>query len=300
MTTHTHDSRPPRPSPVPASAGVGLKPAHYKNILEDHPPVGWFEVHAENYMGDGGPPHHYLQAIRRDYPLSLHGVGLSIGGAGPLDREHLGRLAALVNRYEPGLFSEHLAWSTHDTGYLNDLLPLPYNETTLKRVCEHVQQVQDLLGRRMLLENPSRYFPLEGATLGEIEFLQELARRTGCGLLLDVNNVQISAVNNAFDPRDYLDAFPLWLVEEIHVAGHDRQQDAAGAPLLIDTHDRPVDATVWSLLGRVLERSGPRPVLVEWDSRIPAWEGLMSEARRAQACLDHALPEGAERHAITD
>ncbi|MFP4080466.1 MAG: DUF692 domain-containing protein [Ectothiorhodospira sp.] len=296
MTHHANASRVARP--VPAAAGAGLKPAHLRSILEEHPPVGWFEVHAENYMGDGGPPHHALEAIRRDYPLSLHGVGLSIGGAGPLDREHLGRLAALVNRYEPGLFSEHLAWSTHDTGYLNDLLPLPYNAETLERVCGHVQQVQDLLGRPMLLENPSSYFLLEGATLEETEFLETVARRTGCGLLLDVNNVQVSAVNNGFDPLSYLEDFPLWFVEEIHVAGHDRQEDATGAPLLIDTHDRPVHPDVWGLLERVLAQTGPRPVLVEWDSRIPPWEELMSEAWRAQAFLDYTLIKGEDRHAI--
>ena len=283
------------PGPIPARAGVGLKARHYRDILEQQPDIGWFEVHPENYMGAGGPPHRYLTAIRERYPLSLHGVGLSIGGDGPLDRDHLGRLSRLVERYEPGLFSEHLAWSTHTSGFLNDLLPLPYTATTLDRVVAHVDQVQEAVGRRMLLENPSTYVRFGASEMTEIEFLAAVARRTGCGLLLDVNNVQVSATNHGFDALAYVDAFPVEAVGEIHVGGHAPDVDDAGRPLLIDAHDREVDAAVWTLYARAVERSGPLPTLVEWDNDVPAWPGLFAEARRAGAVLDAvaATPERA-------
>ena len=286
-------------TPVPASAGVGLKPRHYRTILETQPAIGWFEVHPENYMGDGGPPHWYLNAIRERYPLSLHGVGLSIGGDRPLDSDHLARLACLVQRYQPGLVSEHLAWSTHDAGYLNDLLPLPYTEETLARVAAHVTQVQDQLGRQLLLENPSTYVRFADSGIGEIQFLGELATRTGCGLLLDVNNVYVSAMNHGFDPGDYIDRFPMEHVGEIHLAGHDQQTDDRGEALLIDTHDRRVSHRVWTLFERTLRHCGPVPTLVEWDSHIPEWPVLFGEAQQAAALLgqyrntrspDHAGP----------
>ena len=193
---------------LPPRAGAGLKPEHYRAILDTAPDIGWFEIHAENYMGAGGAPHHYLGAIRERYPISLHGVGLSIGGSGPLDREHLGRLRALIARYEPSLFSEHLAWSSHDGVYLNDLLPLPYTEETLARVCEHIEEVQETLGRRMLLENPSTYVAFADAAMSEIAFLREVVRRTGCGLLLDVNNVYVQSVNRGFDAGPSSTRFP--------------------------------------------------------------------------------------------
>ncbi|TVP88017.1 MAG: DUF692 domain-containing protein [Thioalkalivibrio sp.] len=285
-------------APIPASAGVGLKPAHYQHILEHRPAIGWFEVHPENYMGAGGPPHRYLEAIRELYPLSLHGVGLSIGGAGRLDRAHLERLATLVRRYQPALFSEHLAWSTHTRGFMNDLLPLPYNEETLAHVAGHVAEVQDALGRRMLVENPATYLRFEDSSIAETQFLEELATRTGCGLLLDVNNVYVSGTNHGFDPPGYLDRFPTRLVEEIHVAGHVRREDDLGQPLLIDSHDAPVADPVWALLEQALQVAGPLPVLVEWDSSIPAWDGLMREATRAQRIL-HARTTEHRRHAAT-
>jgi uncharacterized protein len=270
---------------LPPRAGVGLKPSHYRTILDTPPDIGFFEVHAENYMGAGGPPHRYLETIRARYPLSLHGVGLSIGAHRPLDREHLNRLKALIKRYQPGLFSEHLAWSTHETGFLNDLLPLPYTNDTLALVCEHIDDVQTTLGRQMLLENPSTYLAFAESTIGEIDFIAEIARRTGCGLLLDVNNVYVASTNQGWNPEAYLDAFPLGQVQEIHLAGHDTRTDEKGRPLLIDTHDRPVDDIVWELYERAIHRLGPVPTLIEWDADLPEWPVLKADAERAEAIM---------------
>ena len=274
-----------RPVDIPPSAGVGLKPEHYGAILADRPAIGWFEIHAENYMGAGGPPHHYLGRIREDYPVSLHGVGLSIGGADPLDRDHLARLRAVAERYEPGLFSEHLAWSSHDGVYRPDLLPLPYTRETLARVVAHVDEVQEAMGRRMLLENPASYLAFATSEMSELDFLSEIVRRTGCGLLLDVNNVFVAATNNGYAAEDYIDAFPLAAVGEIHLAGHADDADADGTTLLIDTHDRPVADPVWALYARVVARTGPVPTLIEWDSDVPAWERLAAEARAAERAM---------------
>ncbi len=278
------------PSTLPCRAGVGLKPEHYRTILAEAPAVGFFEVHAENYMGAGGPPHRYLSAIRERYPLSLHGVGLSIGADRPLDLAHLARLKALIQRYEPSQFSEHLAWSSHGEVFLNDLLPLPYTDATLARIVAHVGQVQDALGQRLLLENPSTYVRFEESSWSEIDFLAEIARRSGCGLLLDVNNVFVSATNHGFAAEAYVDAFPLGEVGEIHLGGHAPEADEAGAVLLIDAHDRAVADPVWQLYERVLQRTGPLPTLIEWDDQVPAWPELLAEARRADACLAAARP----------
>jgi hypothetical protein len=277
-----------RPTAIPARAGVGLRPEHYGAILEGRPGIGWFEIHAENYMGEGGPPHHYLSRIREDYPLSLHGVGLSIGAEGPLDADHLARLRRVADRYEPGLFSEHLAWSTHDGAYFPDLLPLPYTGATVTRVARHIDEVQEAMGRRMLLENPSTYFAFDSSTLSELDFLGEIVRRTGCGLLLDVNNVFVSAVNNGYSPEGYVDAFPLEAVGEIHLAGHAEDADEDGSTLLIDAHDRPVADPVWALCARVLARTGPVPTLIEWDAEVPGWERLAAEAAAADRLLADA------------
>jgi len=272
-------------SPIPPRAGVGLKPQHYRDILDSAPDIGWFEIHAENYMGEGGPPHAYLTAVRERYPLSLHGVGLSIGGSGPLDKDHLRRLRALAHRYEPALFSEHLAWSSHDTVYLNDLLPLPYTEETLERVCTHIDEVQEALGRQMLLENPSTYVTFAETSMSEVEFLREVVRRTGCGLLLDVNNVFIQATNHAFDAAAYIDSFPAEHVGEIHLGGHDEDKDDDGAALLIDDHGREVADPVWGLYARALAHTGPKPTLIEWDNDVPDWPVLFAEAKRADAVI---------------
>jgi uncharacterized protein len=270
---------------IPSRAGVGLKPKHVREVLETAPDIGWFEVHPENYMGAGGPPHHYLECVRERYPLSLHGVGLSLGGAGPLDRTHLARLKTLIDRYEPGLFSEHLAWSTHEGAYLGDLLPLPYTQETLTHVAAHVEEAQDALGRQILIENPSTYVRFNGEEMGEIEFLAALAKRTGCGLLLDVNNVYVCAVNHGHDAAGYIDAFPMEHVGEIHLAGSAESEDGHGQPLLVDSHDREVMREVWLLYAQAISRSGPAPTLIEWDSNIPPWAVLLAEARRAETVM---------------
>jgi len=270
---------------LPPRAGLGLKPDHRDAIVGPWPDVGFFEVHAENYMGAGGPPHRFLEEIAARYPLSLHGVGLSIGAARPLDREHLKRLKALVERYKPASFSEHLAWSTHDSGFLNDLLPVPYTRETLRRVVDHVNATQDALGRRMLLENPSTYLLFSESTIDEIDFLTAVAELTDCGLLLDVSNVQVSAVNHRLDPRSYLGRFPLHLVGEIHLAGYDETTDGAGDRLLIDAHRSPVEPEVWALYRQAIARRGRVPTLIEWDNDVPAFPTLHAEARRAEAVM---------------
>ncbi len=298
------ETLPPSPrvaSALPNRSGVGLKPEHVDEILRDRPALGFFEIHAENYMGAGGPPHRRLEAIRALYPLSLHGVGLSIGSPKPLDREHLGRLAALARRYQPGLVSEHLAWSSHDSGFLNDLLPLPYTSQTLATVCAHVDQVQEALARPMLLENPSTYVVFRESTIAETDFIREIARRTGCGLLLDVSNVLVSATNHGFDARAYLDAFPLDSVGEIHLAGFAEAEDDAGHLVLIDAQDSPVRDDVWHLYREVISRRGPTPTLIEWDNDVPQWPVLLDEARRADAIMAKAASwrgEVAHRHAV--
>lgn len=269
---------------LPATSGVGFKPQHFADILADDF-AGFLEVHAENYMGAGGPPHAMLARLRRDHALSIHGVGLSIGGEGPLDREHLKRLNALCDRYEPQSFSEHLAWSSHGEAFLNDLLPLPYTAGTLARVAAHVDETQAALGRRLLLENPATYVTFAESEIPETEFLAEIARRTGCGLLLDVNNVFVSATNHGFSAEAYLADFPLHAVGEIHLGGHDAQEDDLGATLLIDAHGAAVADPVWALYEAALARLGPTPTLVEWDNDVPGWPTLRAEADRADRLI---------------
>lgn len=275
-----------RPNDLPARPGVGYKPQHFSNILADATPVEWLEIHAENYMGDGGRPIAQLRALAERFPLSVHGVGLSIGGEAPLDRDHLARLARLVGWLAPARFSEHLAWSTHEGAFLNDLLPLPYTAATLARVCDHVDEVQEMLGRQMLLENPSTYLEFAETEMDEISFLTEIARRTGSGLLLDVNNVHVSCTNRLHDPADYIARFPLHLVGEIHLGGHHAQTDDAGLPLLIDSHGSEVSDPVWQLYARTLDLGGAKPTLIEWDNDVPDWPELAAEAARAARILD--------------
>ena len=270
---------------IPLRAGAGLKAQHCDAILDGKPDIGWFEVHAENYMGAGGPPHRYLEAIRRDYPVSLHGVGLSIGGDGPLDEAHLSRLKALNERYQPALVSEHLAWSSHGGVFFNDLLPVPYTGEAVVRVSAHIGRLQDVLGRPVLLENPSVYVAFEACEMSEIDFLTAVARRSGCGLLLDVNNAHVSATNQGFSAEDYIDAFPHAIVGEIHLGGHARDRDDAGATLLIDAHDRRVDDRVWALYTRSISRGGAKPTLIEWDNDVPDWKTLYAEARTADRLM---------------
>lgn len=271
---------------LPARPGVGYKPQHFAAIQADPGPVGWLEIHAENYMGEGGRPLAQLRHLAERFPISVHGVGLSIGGEGPLDRDHLGRLKQLCAWLDPASFSEHLAWSTHDGIFLNDLLPLPYTPATLARVADHIDEVQQALGRRMLLENPSTYVAFAETEMAEVDFLAELARRTGCGLLLDVNNVYVSANNQIFDPVAYLDAFPLDLVGEIHLGGHDEDRDDLGRRLLIDSHGAEVVDPVWALYARVIDLAGAMPTLIEWDNDVPDWPVLAAEAGRAARVLE--------------
>jgi uncharacterized protein (UPF0276 family) len=278
---------------LPQRAGVGLKPAHFQDILETRPDIGFFEVHAENYMVPGGPLHHYLTRIRERHALSIHGVALSIGSDAPLDKNHLDALATLLDRYQPQSFSEHLAWSTHAGAFLNDLLPVPYTAATLQRVCEHIDQTQSHLKRRMLLENPATYVEFAQSSMDEAAFLGEVVRRTGCGLLLDVNNVHVCSVNHRRDARAYIRSLPLAQVGEIHLAGFARQQDGLGDLLLIDSHGAPVAQAVWELYAFTLGLTGAVATLIERDNDVPGWPTLFAEAGLAERQLCELSPAGA-------
>ena len=281
--------------PIPAASGIGLRHPHLPDFLSGRPPVAWLEVHSENFLGDGGPRRQALRRVRRDYPLSCHGVGLSLGSAEGLDPAHLDRLAALFREIEPGLVSEHVSWSVNRGAYLNDLLPLPYTEETLDILCRNIERAQEAFGRRILIENPSTYLTFALPEMSEPEFLGEAARRTGCGLLLDVNNIHVTTENHALDAAAYLAAIPAEAVGEIHVAGH-AVTERGGRTLLIDDHGSRVPEPVWNLLDAALARCGPVPVLVEWDTAIPALDVLLEEAATAQRLLDRCAAVG-ERHA---
>ncbi len=270
------------PGPIPARAGIGLRAEHYDAVLETCPPVGWLEVHSENHFGAGGKPLHYLERIRAHYPLSLHGVGLSIGSTDPLDNRHLAKLKNLIRRFEPALVSEHLSWGSVGGRSLNDLLPLPYTEEALYHMVARVAQVQDRLGRQILIENPSSYLQYVESAIPEWEFLTELAERTGCGVLLDVNNVYVSARNHGFDTGAYLRAIPRHVVREIHLAGFTVNHFDDGE-LLVDTHNCPVWPAVWALYRQAAQRFGRISTLIEWDTDLPELAVLVNEARRADA-----------------
>jgi uncharacterized protein (UPF0276 family) len=276
---------------MPAIAGIGLKASHYRALLETLPRLAFLEVHPENYMGAGGPPHRYLEALAGHYPLSFHGVGLSLGGAGPLDREHLRRWRALVDRYDPVFVSEHIAWAAHAGVVHHDLLPLPYTEESLGVVCDHVSAMQDALGRQVMVENPSTYLRFAHSTIPEPEFMLAVARRTGCRLLLDVNNVHVSARNHGFCARAWLAAVPGDLVGEIHLAGHAAVR-LGDREVLVDDHGSRVRDAVWSLYRETVARIGARPTLIEWDTDVPALPVLLEEAARAEAAAVE------ERHAL--
>lgn len=277
------------PNSLPIATGVGYKAQHFDDVMSNAGPVKWLEVHAENYMGDGGRPIAQLSALSEKFDISIHGVGLSIGGEGDLDAAHLARLKRLCDRINPASFSEHLAWSSHGVFY-NDLLPLPYTDATLTRVADHIGQVQNTLGRQMLLENPSSYLWFDESTYSEVDFLTALVERTQCGLLLDVNNVFVSATNLKMDARHYIDAYPTQHVGELHLGGHDEDSDDAGAPLLIDSHGREVADPVWELYTYTLAKTGPKPTLIEWDNDVPDWATLRAEAQRAATALQPLLP----------
>jgi uncharacterized protein (UPF0276 family) len=267
---------------MPASAGIGLKPTHYQALLAEQPALGFLEVHTENYMGAGGPPHRYLEALAGTYPLSFHGVGLSLCGSASPDRTHLDRWRVLVDRYSPALVSEHVAWSSHDGIALHDLLPSPYTEESLRILCAHIDEFQNALQRQILIENPSRYLEFEGAEMSEPEFLVAAARRSGCRLLLDVNNIYVSALNQAEDPRAYLAQIPGELVGEIHLAGH-AVRVVGEHEIRIDDHGSRVTADVWELYRETVQRIGTRPTLIEWDTDVPELGVLLDEAARADA-----------------
>jgi uncharacterized protein (UPF0276 family) len=287
-------SSPPVHSFAAAPVGLGLKTGHVAQVLATGAAVEFFEVHAENYMVDGGPFLRHLERVRERWPLSVHGVGLSIGGEGSPDRAHLARLAALLERFQPAWFSEHLAWSSHGGHWFNDLLPLPYDRATLQRVCDHVDEVQQRLRRRLLLENPSTYVEFAASTMDEAQFLNEVVRRTGCGLLLDVNNAYVNAVNHGGDAAAFIASLPAAAVGEIHLAGFAEDTDAAGDRLLIDHHGAPVAAAVWALYDQAVARLGPVPTLIERDNDVPALAVLEAEAALARDVLQrHAAPRAA-------
>jgi uncharacterized protein (UPF0276 family) len=278
-------------NPIPASAGVGLKPEHYRDVLDGEGHDLWFEVHPENYMGAGGPPHRYLEAIRKDHALSMHSVGLSLGSSDGVRDAHLRRLKELVDRYQPQLVSDHLSWSGIGGTFVHDLLPAPLNRESLQRFAQNIERVQDALGRAILIENPSVYLTPAGQQIAEPEFIAALCRRTGCGWLLDINNIYVSAINLGFDAAAYLDAVDHALVGEVHLAGHAREYHPDG-DLLIDDHGSRVPDAVWRLFEQFVAAAGPRPTLIEWDTRLPSFATLAAQAATADAILRDRLISG--------
>jgi hypothetical protein len=276
--------------PIPPASGIGLRAEHYDAMLAGRPPLGFLEVHSENYFGAGGRPRAVLDVLARDYPLSLHGVGLSLGSTDALNMAHLRSLRALIDRYSPTLVSEHLSWSSVDGRYFHDLLPLPYTEEALGHIAGRIERVQDYLGRRILIENLSSYIEYSHSTMPEWEFLTAVAARSGCGILLDVNNIYVSACNHGFDALHYVQAIPAQYVGEMHLAGHTVRSTADG-PILIDTHNQPVSAPVWQLFELAARRFADAPALIEWDTDLPALEVLLEEAARADRAREnrHAL-----------
>ena len=274
------------PQPIPAKAGVGLRAQHYQEVLAQIPNIGWFEVHAENYFGGGGRPHYYLEKIRQEYPLSIHGVGLSLGSADPLSQTHLRNLRLLICRYEPGLVSEHLSWSHIHGRYNNDLIPVPYTQESLRHFSQRISQVQEFLGRQILIENVSSYLQYTESNIPENEFINELAYRAGCGILLDINNLYVNAQNHGIDANAYLQSLAVHHVKEIHLAGHTVNRFQEGQ-LLIDSHDTVVCDAVWDLYREAVIRFPQVPVLIEWDSNLPPLDVLLEEAAKAQSMLEN-------------
>jgi uncharacterized protein (UPF0276 family) len=268
--------------PMPANAGIGLRAPHHLHVLSESPDVSWFEAHSENYFAEGGAHVECLSRIRARYPLSLHGVGLSLGSTDPLNREHLASLRRAVARFEPTLISEHLSWSSVDGRFANDLLPLPYTEEALRHVGARISQVQDALGRQILLENVSSYLQFSASAMTEWEFVAGVAAESGCGILLDLNNVYVAAHNHGFDSHDYLEGIPRHIVQEFHLAGFSRI-DLGGPELLVDTHGTPVCDAVWDLYRLALRRFGNVPTLIEWDTDLPNFDVLQTEARKADS-----------------
>lgn len=278
------------PSLFPPKTGISLKPCYFQTIFDSQPDVGFFEIHAENYLSSGSPNRLYLEHIRTNYPITIHGVGLSIGGESPLNLDHLHHIAALVNEFDPIVFSEHLAWSTHNQHFLNDLLPLPYSQATLNQVCAHINQVQDTLDRAILLENPATYLQFDHNEMSETEFITEITRKTGCYLLLDLNNVEVSCFNHQHDPIAYLQHFPLHRVRQIHLAGYHLDNNPI-QPLKIDTHNQPVSSEVWALFEWVSQQQGDIGTLIEWDANLPPLDTLLAQADLADE-IRHRVQRG--------
>jgi uncharacterized protein (UPF0276 family) len=266
---------------IPARAGVGLRTPHYREVIDTPPDIAWFEVHSENFFADGGKPHEILEQVRTQYPISLHGVGLSLGSTDPLNLWHLNKLKGLIDRYEPGLVSEHLCWCSVDNRYVNDLLPLPYTQEALRHIVQRIEQVQEYLGRQILIENLSSYLQFTDSSIPEWEFVSAVAKQSGCGILLDVNNIYVNARNHGFDPITYLETIPVAAVKEMHLAGHSDEGDC-----LIDTHSKPVTEAVWQLYARAVEQFGRVPTLIEWDMDIPPLQILLDEATHAQQIME--------------
>lgn len=280
---------------LPDTIGIGLKPSHYEEILQGDHGLNWFELHPENFMGQGGLPHKCLSEIRADYDISMHGVGMSLGSAGGVNSEHLARLKTLVDRYQPAQVSEHIAWSHGASGiFHNDLLPLPYTFESMEILCRNIDQVQDALGRQILVENPSAYMQFEHSEMPEPQYIAEVQKRTGCGLLLDVNNVYVSGVNNEFDPESYLDDYPLFAVGEIHLAGHSKES-IVGGTLLVDDHGSEVADDVWQLFQYVTEKlQRPVPTLIEWDTDVPEFSRMLVEVEKANSLSQASLAKPAK------
>ncbi|MXP43353.1 MNIO family bufferin maturase [Allopontixanthobacter sediminis] len=298
------------PSELPPTVGIGLKPQHYAVVLESvsasirstgsaqSAKPGWVEVHPQNYFCDGGPPHRWLEEIAQHFPVSFHSVGLSLGTASGVDREELGHLAALSARYSPASISDHLSWSGNTSNRYPDLLPVPYTKLALDHFVTQVSIVQEKLGRKILVENPSRYLAFTGDEMGEVDFLHLLCERAGCGILFDINNVEVSATNLGFDPWTFVDNVDPALVGEIHLAGHAREEHPEG-PLLIDDHGSPVSPLTWALFERFVGRSGPKPVLIEWDTGVPEYGILMEEVAKAEAIMrDAGVAKARAAHAV--
>ena len=284
MTSPSHNKKPFPARPFRA-AGIGLRSSHYDDIIEQKPSVGWIEVHPENYFG-GGIHRHYLGKAREHYPLSLHAVGLSLGSDQPADENHLRQLKELIDLFEPFQVSDHASWSASGNAHLNDLLPLPYTQETLQRLCENVDRVQTYFGRRILVENPSTYLSFTIDEMPEYEFMNEIARHTGCGILLDVNNIFVQSVNHSFDPYAYIDNIDPRPVQEIHLAGHTERTFDDGK-ILVDTHNRPVCDDVWALYDHTISRLGAVPTLIEWDGDVPPLAELVAESDKAQSIIDN-------------
>lgn len=283
---------------IPARAGIGLRAEHYHDMLNVKPDIGWVEIHSENYFGLGGKPHFYLEKIREDYPLSLHGVGLSLGSTDPLDMLHLHRIKQLIQRYQPDLISEHLSWGSLNAQHFNDLLPLPFVNEALNHMIERVNQVQAFLGRRLLIENISSYIQFSISEIPEWEFLTELSTRTDCGILLDINNIYVNSRNHGFNPEQYISSIPTERVKEMHLAGHTRKIFPDGE-ILIDSHDQRVCQPVWDLYQYALERFPRTPTLIEWDSNLPPLATLIDEAKKADNLMQQQNSGGWHEHVKT-